>query len=68
MRCSGLRKFFATPGAVLEQVCDPKLGRDIDTLGHLETPDELLQNELRRNIIRGHGCSPLVSTTWTVKY
>jgi len=34
MRARSFRQFLATMGAVLEQVRDPELGRDVDTLGN----------------------------------
>jgi hypothetical protein len=61
MGARDLRQFLARARAVFEQVSDAEFGRDVDALGHLKALDELLQHELRWEIVRGHCCSPLVS-------
>ena len=54
MGARSLRQVLAPLGAVLEQIRDPKFGRDLEALGHLEALDQSLQDELRRIIVRGH--------------
>jgi hypothetical protein len=54
-----LRQILTCARIVFQEVSDPELSYNVDTLGHLEALDQLLQHKLRREIIRGYVVPPL---------
>ena len=54
MHARGPRQVLEALRAIFQKVRDAEFGCDVDTLGHLEALDQLLQDERRRGIVCGH--------------
>ena len=60
MHARRLRQLLARARTIFQPIRDAEFGRDIYALGHLKALDQILQDELRREIVGGH-VVPLLS-------